>query len=152
MNVSYSLSCCLFVWQSDMNKMHFKCHLFHSTLQVSLGCNLIKIIHIILTQVSLDHLIALLTFNHFQIPLVPIMFPVWNFVIYDRKVKLNVSILLSTLSCQYRKIKKLTIFSYSMGANTIFFQQKNQHTYQLLAEWCNINLLLLFYIISNNKS
>ena len=51
--------------------------------------------------VGVEHLIALLTPQRFQIPLTPRMFPVWDFVvgIFARKALLNSGQVLSTLSC-----------------------------------------------------
>ena len=53
------------------------------------------------TPVGVEHLIALLTPQCFQIPLTPRMFPVWDFVvgIFAQKSLLNSGRVLSTLSC-----------------------------------------------------
>ena len=57
----------------------------------------------------MEHLIALLTLQCFQILLKLIMFSVWDFVvgIFVRKANLNMGMALSTLSSQYlcKKIK-----------------------------------------------
>ena len=54
-------------------------------------------------KVGVEHLIALLTPQCFQILLTPRMFPVWNFVvgIFARKALHNMGRVLSTLSCKY---------------------------------------------------
>ena len=51
--------------------------------------------------VGMEHLIALLTPQCFQIPLTPRMFPIWDFVvgIFARKTLLNSGRVLSILSC-----------------------------------------------------
>ena len=53
--------------------------------------------------VSVEHVIALLAFQRFQILLTPRMFPVWDFVggIFARKDMLYIGWVLLTLSCQY---------------------------------------------------
>ena len=60
----------------------------------------IKLKHLYLS-VGVEHLIALLTPQFFQIPLTPRMFHVWDFVvgIFARKALLNSDRVLSTLSC-----------------------------------------------------
>ena len=52
-------------------------------------------------SVGVEHLIALLTPQCFQVLLMPRMFPVWDFVvgIFARKALLNSGRVLSTLSC-----------------------------------------------------
>ena len=52
-------------------------------------------------SVGVEHLIALLTPQSFQVPLTPRMCPVWDFVvgIFARKALLNSGRVLSTLSC-----------------------------------------------------
>ena len=57
--------------------------------------------------VSVVHLIALLTFQRFQILLTPRMLLVWVFIagIFARKAMLHVGWVISTLSCQYLYIK-----------------------------------------------
>ena len=56
-----------------------------------------------LSPVGVEHLIALLAPQCFQIPLTPRMFPVWDFVvgIFARKALLNMGQVLSTFSCSY---------------------------------------------------
>ena len=56
---------------------------------------------ILLLPVGVEHLIALLTPQRFQIPLTPRMFPVWDFVvrIFARKALLNMGRVLLNLSC-----------------------------------------------------
>ena len=51
--------------------------------------------------IGVEHLIELLTSQYFQIPLMPRMFPVWDFVVgvFARKVLLVMGWVLSTLSC-----------------------------------------------------
>ena len=58
--------------------------------------------------VGVEHLIALLTSQCFQIPLTPRMFNVWDFVvgIIARKAKPNIGWLLLTLSYQHLYNKK----------------------------------------------
>ena len=53
------------------------------------------------TSVGVEHLIALLTPQCFQIPLTPRMFPVWDFVvgIFARKALLNMGRVLLTPNC-----------------------------------------------------
>ena len=48
---------------------------------------------------SVDHLITLLTLKYFSIPLIPGMFPVWDFVveIFARRTILNIGLLLQPL-------------------------------------------------------
>ena len=60
----------------------------------------INFYHLIL-PVGVEHLIALLTSQCFQIQLTPRMFPVWDFVvgIFARKTLLNMGHVLSTHSC-----------------------------------------------------
>ena len=52
------------------------------------------------TPVSVEHLIAILTSQCFQIPLTPRMFPIWGFVggIFAWKAQLNMGRVLSILS------------------------------------------------------
>ena len=54
-----------------------------------------------LTPVGVEHLIALLIPQCFQILLSPRMFPAWDFVvgIFARKPRLNIGRVLSTSSC-----------------------------------------------------
>ena len=56
---------------------------------------------ICVNTVGVEHLIALLTPQFFQIPLTLRMFPVWDFVIgiFARKALLNMGRLLSALIC-----------------------------------------------------
>ena len=51
----------------------------------------------------------LLTFQCFQIPLAPRMFPIWDFVesIFARKAMLNMGWVLTTLSWQYLYNEKI---------------------------------------------
>ena len=53
------------------------------------------------TPVGVEHLIALLTPQRFQIPLIPRMFPIWDFMvgIFARKALLNMGWVLSILCC-----------------------------------------------------
>ena len=53
------------------------------------------------TPVGVEHLIALLTLQCFQIPLTPRVFPVWDFVvgIFALKALLNLGRVLSTPNC-----------------------------------------------------
>ena len=85
-------------------------HLYHDLIYLSLytliycGGSCTFTCQIFLTSksyVGVEHLIALLTPQCFQIPLMPRMFPVWDFVvgIFARKALLNSGRVLSTLSC-----------------------------------------------------
>ena len=77
---------------------------FRKMIKTVSNINLIKYLNFNITQpVGVDHLIALLTPQCFQIPLTPRMFPVWDFVvgIFARKALLNMCRVLSTLNCQH---------------------------------------------------
>ena len=54
-------------------------------------------------EIILEHMISLLTIQHFKILLMPRIFPVWDFMvgIFAQKAMLNIGWVLSILSCQY---------------------------------------------------
>ena len=69
---------------------------------ISLKVQTIQFCKVIFIRI-IRHLIALLTFERFQIQQMPRMFPVWDFVvgIFVQKVVLHFGWVLTILSCQY---------------------------------------------------